>query len=85
MTVEILYFARIREAIGLDGERVDPPAEVTTVADLVDWLAGRGGAYAEAFADRGRLRAAVDQAFAAPDAPIAGAREIALFPPVTGG
>ena len=85
MTIDILYFAWVREAIGQGSERVDPPAGVTTVAGLVDWLAARGGGYARAFADRDRLRAAVDQAFVALDTPIAGAREIALFPPVTGG
>ncbi len=85
MAVELLYFAWVREAIGQAGERVDPPAEVATVADLVDWLNQRGGGYATAFADRQRLRAAVDQAFVPLDTPIAGAREVAIFPPVTGG
>ena len=85
MAVDLLYFAWVREAIGQAGERVDPPAGVATVADLVDWLRGRGEGYATAFADRQRLRAAVDQAFVPLDTPIAGAREIALFPPVTGG
>ncbi|WP_298686610.1 molybdopterin converting factor subunit 1 [uncultured Sphingomonas sp.] len=85
MAIELLYFAWVREAIGRDGETVSPPAEVRTVAALVDWLAGRGGGYAQAFAEPARLRCAVDQAFAPLDAPIAGAREIALFPPVTGG
>ncbi|KZE13676.1 MULTISPECIES: molybdopterin converting factor subunit 1 [Sphingomonas] len=85
MAIELLYFAWVREAIGVAGERVDPPAEVATVADLVDWLAARGGGYATAFADGQRLRAAVDQAFVALDTPIAGAREVAIFPPVTGG
>ena len=81
----MLYFARLREAIGLSAETVSPPADVVTVADLVGWLAMRGGGYAEAFADRGLVRAAIGDAFADPDCPIAGAREIALFPPVTGG
>ncbi len=85
MAIEMLYFAWVRERVGVAEERVDPPAEVTTVADLVDWLAGRDEAHAEAFAERGRLRAAVDQAFVGFDTPIAGAREIAIFPPVTGG
>ncbi len=85
MAIELLYFAWVREAIGTGSERVDPPAEVVTIADLVDWLAARGGGYATAFADRQRLRAAVDQAFVPLDTPIAGAREVALFPPVTGG
>ena len=81
----MLYFARIREAIGLSAETVSPPAEVVTVADLVGWLAMRGGGYTEAFADRGLVRAAIGDAFADPDSSITGAREIALFPPVTGG
>lgn len=85
MVLEILYFARIREAVGTSGESVAPPADVSTLSDLVDWLAARSPAHAEALADRARLRAAIDQAFATLDAPIAGAREIALFPPVTGG
>lgn len=85
MAVELLYFAWVREAIGTASERVDPPAEVATVADLVDWLSQRGGGYATAFADRERLRAAVDQAFVPLDTPITGAREVAIFPPVTGG
>lgn len=83
--MELLYFAWVRERIGLDGERVDPPAEIQTIADLITWLAERGGGYAEAFAEPARIRAAVDQAFVQSDAMIAGAREIALFPPVTGG
>lgn len=85
MAVDILYFAWVREAIGCDSERIDPPAGVRDVAALVDWLAARGGGYAEAFADRSRLRYAVDQAFAGAGTPIASAREIAIFPPVTGG
>ena len=83
--IELLYFAWVREAIGIDGERVQPPAQVDTVAALIDWLAARGGGYAQAFAAPERLRAAVDQAFVPLEAGIADAREIALFPPVTGG
>lgn len=85
MAIEILYFAWVREAVGLDGERVEPTADVTDVAGLVDWLAARGGGHAEALRDRARLRYAVDQAFAQPHASIVGAREVAIFPPVTGG
>jgi molybdopterin synthase sulfur carrier subunit len=85
MAVDLLYFAWVREAIGKDGERVDPPATLLTVADLLDWLADADADHARAFADRGRLRAAVDQRFVALDTAIAGAREIAIFPPVTGG
>jgi molybdopterin synthase sulfur carrier subunit len=83
--VRVLYFAWVRELVGVDEERVSPPSEVVTVAALVDWLSGRSEGHARAFADPARLRAAVDQAFVPFDAPIAGAREVALFPPVTGG
>lgn len=85
MAIDLLYFAWVRERIGTGQERVDPPADVTTVSALIDWLANRGGGYAEAFVDRSRLRAAVDQTFVPLDAPIAGAHEVAIFPPVTGG
>ena len=85
MAIELLYFAWVREAIGCDGERIEPPAGARDVAALLDWLATQGEGYAEAFADRARLRCAIDQRFAPLDAPIEGATEIALFPPVTGG
>ncbi|MCP3734774.1 molybdopterin converting factor subunit 1 [Sphingomonas sp. RP10(2022)] len=85
MALDILYFAWVRERMGVAQERVEPAAEVTTVAMLVDWLAARDADSGEALADRARLRAAVDQAFVGMDASIVGAREVALFPPVTGG
>jgi molybdopterin synthase sulfur carrier subunit len=85
MAIQMLYFAWVRERVGLAEEQVTPPVEVTTVAELVDWLAGQDAGHAAAFAERGRLRAAVDQAFVPFDASIVGAREIAIFPPVTGG
>lgn len=85
MAVDLVYFAWVREAAGCDGERVDPPGTIVTVRDLIGWLATRSPGHASAFADPARIRAAIDQRFAALDAPIAGAREIALFPPVTGG
>ena len=83
--VRMLYFAWVRERMGRGEEDIAPPPEVATVADLVEWLAARDDVSAAAFADRGALRAAVDQAFVSLNAPIVGAREIALFPPVTGG
>ena len=83
--MELLYFAWVREAVGVGSERVTPPAEVTTVATLLDWLAAESAAHAVAFADRARLRAAIDQIFVPLDASILGAREVAIFPPVTGG
>ena len=85
MAIDMLYFAWVREAVGTGSERVDPPASVATVADLLDWLAAGSAGHAAVFADRGRLRAAVDQNFVPLDHAIAGAREIAIFPPVTGG
>ena len=83
--MEVLYFAWVRERIGTGQERIDPPAEVRTVADLVAWLGGRSEAHAHALGEPERLRHAVDGGFVSPDAPIAGAREVAIFPPVTGG
>jgi len=85
MTVKLLYFAWVREKIGKAEEIVDLPAGVATVADLVAWLKEQGPEYAEAFARPGVVRAAIDRRHVQPAAPIAGAREIALFPPVTGG
>jgi len=85
MSLDLIYFAWVREAIGKDGESVDRPAGVETVDSLIGWLSERGGGYAAAFADRARLRAAVDQAFVPLDASIIGASEVAIFPPVTGG
>lgn len=85
MAIELLYFAWVREAIGRGGETIDPPDGVGTVDTLLDWLASRGGGYAEAFADRSRLRVAIDQEFSGFDASLAGVREVAIFPPVTGG
>ncbi len=83
--MRVLYFAWVREKVGVAEEVVSPPADVATVAGLIDWLAERSPGHAYAFADRSRLRAAVDQAFVPLEASVAGAREVAIFPPVTGG
>lgn len=83
MTLEVLYFAWVRERIGLPREVVE--TEAATVADLLDELRAREERYAYAFADMGAIRAAVDQELVALDAPLAGAREVAFFPPMTGG
>lgn len=85
MAIEMLYFAWVRERLGKGAERVDPPSDVKTIANLVDWLSAGSETHANAFADRDRLRAAIDQQFVPLDSVIAGAREIAIFPPVTGG
>ena len=82
--MRLLYFAWIREAIGTGEEELAVPAAVTSVGNLIDWLAEREP-YAAAFADRARVRGAVDGVFASAEASIVGAREVALFPPVTGG
>lgn len=83
MKVEVLYFAWVRERIGLPRETVDTDA--ATVAALVDELTAREERYALAFSDLSALRVAVDQALAEFDAPLAGAAEVAFFPPMTGG
>lgn len=81
----ILYFARLRQIIGKSEEEVDIPASITTVSALIDFLKGRGEGYEAAFADSRIVRAALDQTHAPLDASLSGVREIAFFPPVTGG
>lgn len=81
--IDILYFAWVRERIGLPRERVDTQA--ATVSDLVAELSAREERYALAFADLASLRVALDQELAGFDAPLAGVREVAFFPPMTGG
>jgi len=83
--VRIVYFAWVRERIGKAQEDLELPAGVATVADLIAWLGSRGPEYARAFAKPEVIRAAIDRAHVKPATPIAGASEIALFPPVTGG
>ena len=83
--MKILYFARIRQIAGRSAEEVEVPSSVATVADLVDFLSARDEAVAAALAERRTLRAAVDQAHVSLEAPLNGAREVAFFPPVTGG
>ncbi len=85
MSVKLQYFAWVRERIGKGEETVDLPAGVVTIADLMTWLAGRGEEYAFAFEKPKVIRAAIDRGHVKPEAPIAGAREIAFFPPMTGG
>ena len=85
MSVKIRYFAWMREKTGKAEEIVDLPAGLATVADVVEWLKGRGPEYGAAFSRPGVVRAALDQTHVKLEASIAGAREIAFFPPVTGG
>lgn len=83
--MKAVYFAWVRERIGRSEEEISPPREVETVRQLVDWLAARGEGYAAAFANPKTVRAAIDKTHAGPESPIGGAREIAFFPPMTGG
>ena len=83
--VKLVYFAWVRERIGLPEEDVELPPAIATIADLVGWLKSRGEEYDYAFENEGVVRAAIDKVHARPDAPLAGAREIAFFPPMTGG
>lgn len=83
--MKVLYFAWLRERVGLAEEEVAPPVEVVTVADLARWLAARDEAHAHAFDNPTVVRAAIDRRHVKPDSAIAGAREVAFFPPMTGG
>jgi len=83
--MQVLYFAWLREKAGVAEEAVEPPAGVRTVADLIDWLRQRSDRHAAALADLSVVRVAVDQEYVGLDHALAGAREVALFPPVTGG
>jgi molybdopterin synthase sulfur carrier subunit len=83
--LRILYFAWLREKTGISAETCTPPADVTTVSALMNWLSSRSPAHAAAFAQRNLIRCAVDQEFATPEKLIDGAQEIGFFPPVTGG
>lgn len=83
--MKVLYFAWLRERVGVGEEQVDPPAEVRTVADLAGWLRARGGGHAHAFDNPAVVRAALDRRHVKPDALLDGAREVAFFPPMTGG
>ena len=81
--IDVMYFAWVRERIGLPKETIDTAAE--TVADLIAELKLREPRYEAAFADMAALRVAVDQELSTFDAPLKGVREVAFFPPMTGG
>ena len=84
-SIRLRYFAWVREKTGRAEEEVTVPVSIATIADLVQWLRDKGPEYEEAFRRPEIVRAAIDHAHVKPAAPIAGAREIAFFPPVTGG
>lgn len=83
--MKLVYFAWVRERVGKTDEIVDLPDDVATITDLVRWLKGRGEEYEYAFENEAVVRAAIDHVHVKPDAALAGAREIAFFPPMTGG
>jgi molybdopterin synthase sulfur carrier subunit len=83
--MKALYFAWVRERVGMDEEELDPPPTVATVGDLIAWLSQRGEGYARAFDKPTAVRAALDRVHVRSDVSIAGAKEVAFFPPMTGG
>ena len=83
--LKLSYFAWVRERVGKADETLAPPASVRTVADLIAWLSARGEEYAYAFERPTLIRAAIDRKHVKQDTAIEGAREIAFFPPMTGG
>ena len=83
--MRLLYFAWVKEKAGIAAEEIEPPADVATIAELIVWLKTRGPEFENAFARSEVIRAAIDQTHVRHDAKIAGAHEIAFFPPVTGG
>ncbi len=83
--MRVLYFAWVKDKAGIAAEDINPPASVTTIAELMNWLKARGPEFANAFERADVIRAAIDHSHVRHDARIAGAREIAFFPPVTGG
>ena len=85
MELQVRYFAWVRERVGTGGETVQLPDGVVTVEELISWLRGRGPSYGLAFQDPAAIRVAIDQEMADSTASIENAREVAFFPPMTGG
>ncbi len=83
--MKLIYFAWIREKIGQSSEEIDLPETIKTVSDLIRWQQSRGENYADAFALQDTIKTAVDQTHVESGTIIEGAKEIAFFPPVTGG
>lgn len=84
-TIEVLYFARLREVFGRERERVELPGNVETIAGLTTWLRSRGDVWERELAPGKPVRVAVNQDMASADTPIRNGDEVAFFPPVTGG
>ncbi|MBX7200865.1 MAG: molybdopterin converting factor subunit 1 [Rhodospirillaceae bacterium] len=85
MSLTVLYFAWVKDKIGRGEETLSLPASITTVSGLMDWLATLSPGHAAAFSDRRMIKAAVDQQHVDHGTALNGAREVAFFPPVTGG
>jgi len=85
MSLTLLYFARLREALGTGSEKVQPADSVTDVAELLDWLRARGDAWSDELGPSRSLRIAVNQEMADLATPLRDGDEVAFFPPVTGG
>lgn len=83
--MKLLYFAWLRTKIGMSEETLDAPAEIATVAALIEWLKSRNPRFADALGDRAVVRVAVNQQYVAWDHPVRAGDEVAIFPPVTGG
>jgi molybdopterin synthase sulfur carrier subunit len=83
--VQLVYLARLRERLGVSGERVALPGEIADVGALLAWLRGRGGAWSSELAPGRAVRVAVNHDVARADTPVRAGDEVALFPPVTGG
>lgn len=85
MKIKLLYFASVKERLGKDAEDIEVPPGISTVGGLRAHLSERGGAYADVFAEKKLVKAAVNQDMVAPTASLKGGDEVAFFPPVTGG
>ncbi|KPC49366.1 MoaD/ThiS family protein [Amantichitinum ursilacus] len=84
-TLELRYFARLRDALGCQAERVDVPADIDTPRQLIAWLRQRGGAWDSELSGQRPFRVAINQDMSQLDDPIPPGAEVAIFPPVTGG
>lgn len=85
MNLTILYFASLRETLGIERESVEIPAEIVTIGALRNWLRQRGGAWAESLAEGRAVRMALNRKLAGAESPLVDGAEVAFFPPVTGG
>ena len=83
--MKLVYFAWVRERIGRTDEEIALPPSIATAGDLLDWLKKRGPEYEHALAEPSAIRIAIDRVHARRETPLAGADEVALFPPMTGG